>query len=99
MQTEHPSAFGKMPVVADVNTDLADRRVEHRIAHVPRPEVKLLPEAVHVRNVRLAVLAEVFPVSVDDRGGVVADPDLVLPVHRDDQADPTRPRWLMRHPR
>ena len=72
VETEHAPALGEVPVVADVDADLADRRVEHRVAEVAGPEVELLPEPLQVRDVVLAVLAEEGPVGVDDRGGVVS---------------------------
>jgi hypothetical protein len=62
-----------VPVVADVDADLADGGLEDRVPEVPGPEVELLPEALDVRDVRLAVLAQVLAVGVDDRGGVVVD--------------------------
>ncbi|HEY0871357.1 MAG TPA: hypothetical protein VGD55_13230 [Acidothermaceae bacterium] len=57
-----------MPVVTDVDADLPDRGVEDRKAEIAGPEVELLPEAVDVREVVLAVLAEVFAVGVEDLG-------------------------------
>jgi hypothetical protein len=48
-------------VIADVHADLADGRLEDRVAEVARAEVELLPEALDVRDVGLAVLAQVLP--------------------------------------
>ena len=59
VQAQRPRALGEVAVVADVDADLADGGVEHRVAGVARAEVVLLPEALDVRDVRLAVLAEV----------------------------------------
>jgi hypothetical protein len=73
-----------VPVVADVDADLADRGVEDRVAQVAGTEVELLPEAVDLRDVVLAVFAEVFTVGVHHRGGVVEDALLLLLVHRQD---------------
>ena len=75
-----------MAVVADVHADLADGRLEDRVAQVPRTEVELLPEALDVRDVGLAVLAEVRAVRIDHGSGVVVDARgaLVLLVHRGD---------------
>ncbi len=86
VEAECPGTFREVPVVADVHADLADRRLEHRVAEVARAEVELLPEALDVRDVGLSVLAEVAPVGVDDRGRVVVDSGggLVLLVHRRD---------------
>ncbi len=70
-----------MPVVADVHADLADGGVEDRPAEVAGLEVVLLPEALDLRDVVLAVLAEVAAVGVDHGRGVVVDPGLLLLVH------------------
>ena len=59
VQPEQPRAFGKVPVVADVDADRREARLEHRIAEVARLEEVLLPEARRVRDVVLAVLPEV----------------------------------------
>ena len=86
VEAERPGAFGEVAVVADVHADLADRGLEDRVAEVARPEVELLPEPLDVRDVGLAVLAEVRPVRVDHGGRVVVDARglLVLLVHRGD---------------
>src|SRR5262249_51413910 len=55
VQAQRAGALREVAVVADVHADLADRGLEDGIAHVPRAEVELLPEALHVRDVRLAV--------------------------------------------
>src|SRR5215469_3017037 len=84
-QAERPPALGEVPLVADVDTDPADRGVEHRVAEVAGTEVVLLPEPLHLRNVVLAVLAEEGAVGVDHRGGVVEDAFLLLLVDGHDQ--------------
>src|SRR3954451_13249726 len=84
-QAQRAPALGEVPLVADVHADLADRSVEHRVAEVAGPEVELLPEALDLRDVVLAVLAEVGAVRVDHRGRVVVDARLLLLVHRHDQ--------------
>src|SRR4026208_1633802 len=90
VEAEGPGALGEVAVVADVDADLADGRLEDRVAHVPGPEVELLPEALDVRDVGLAVLAQVRAVRVDHGGRVVVDARglRVLLVHRrhDDHA-------------
>ena len=58
--------LGEVAVVADVGADLADRGVEDRVADVAGAEVELLPELREVRDVVLAVLAEVAAVGIDD---------------------------------
>src|SRR4051794_18583801 len=47
VQAEGPGAFGEVPVVADVDADLADSGLEHGVAEVAGTEVELLPEALH----------------------------------------------------
>src|SRR5690242_6682296 len=84
-QAERPPALGEVPLVADVDADPAHRGVEHRVAEVARTEVVLLPEAFHLRDVVLAVLAEERAVRVDDRGGVVVDALLLGLVDRHDK--------------
>ena len=81
--------------LADVDADPAGRGVEHRIAHVPRPEVELLPEALDLRDVGLAVLAQVAPVGVDHRRGVVVDPRVLFLVHRRDDHDAVLPGHVL----
>ncbi|KAG1647452.1 CTP pyrophosphohydrolase [Nymphon striatum] len=81
-QPELAPAFGEVPVIADVHADLAHGGVKHRVAQIAGPEVELLPETVHLRNVGLSVFAEVAAVGIDDCGGVVEDTRLFLFVHR-----------------
>src|SRR2546423_13529003 len=64
VEPERPPALGEVPVVADVHADLTDGRVEHRVAQIAGPEVELLPKALDLRDVRLAVLAQVCAVGV-----------------------------------
>src|SRR5207244_1196371 len=78
VQAERPGAFREVTVVADVHADLADGRLEHGVTEVAGPEVELLPEALHVGDVRLAILGEIASVGVDDRRGVVVDPRRLL---------------------
>jgi hypothetical protein len=74
-------------VITDVDADARHAHVEHGIAQVARPEIELLPKAGrHVRDVRLAIFAEIAAVGVDHRGGVVVDAFLLAFVDRDDQA-------------
>ena len=84
VQAELAPAFGEVPVVADVDADLADGGVEHRVAEVAGAEVELLPEPVQVRQVVLAVLAEDRAVGIDDDGRVVVHAGDVLLVDRED---------------
>src|SRR6266540_4066800 len=61
------------------------RRVEH----------DLRPEPLDLRDVLLAVLAEVRPVGVDHRGGVVVDTGLLFLVDRDDEDDAVLARHVL----
>src|SRR5207253_9071299 len=60
------------------------RSLEHRVAQVAGLEEILLPEPARVRDVVLAVLAEVAAVGVVHGGRVVEHSRHVLLVHRDD---------------
>ena len=74
VQSEDARALREMAVVADVHADLAGRGVEDGVAEVARAKIELLPEAgPDVRDVVLAVFAEVRAVGIDDGGGVVVD--------------------------
>ena len=77
-----------MAVVTDVDTDPAHRGVEDRVAHVAGPEVELLPEALHLGNVGLAVLAQVGPVGVDHRRGVEVETVVFFLEDGDDEHHP-----------
>ena len=72
-----------MAVVANVDANLADRSVENRKVVVSGTEVELLPEAPNVRNVVLAVLAEVGAVGVNHGGRVVEESRHLPLVHRE----------------
>ena len=74
-----------MPVVANINADSRKRRVKTRIAEIAGLEIELLPKpGIHVRDVRLAVFAQIFAVSVDHSGCVVIDARLLFFIDRDD---------------
>ena len=94
-EAERAPALGEVPLVADVHADLAHRGVEHRVAEVARPEVELLPEPLDLRDVVLAVLAQVAAVGVDHRRGVVVDAGLLLLVYRHDEHDAVLPGQVL----
>src|SRR3954447_7991935 len=72
-----------MAVIANVNADLSRGGIEDRISEVAWPEIELFPEPwSHVRDVVLAVLAEVLAVGVDHRGRVVVDAGDLLFINR-----------------
>ena len=87
-EPQRAPALGEVPVVADVDADPADGGVPHRPAQVAGPEVELLPEALHLRDVVLAVLAEHRAVGVDHRGGVVVVARVLDLEDRHDQHHP-----------
>jgi len=72
-----------MAVVADIDAELAIAGVEHGVVGRARLEEEFLPEAGDMRNMGLAILAEIASVGVDDRGGIVIDPGHCLLVDRD----------------
>ena len=91
-QSQGAGAFGEVAVVADVDADLDEAEVEDRVAEVAGAEVELLPEAGRdVRDVGLAILAEVGAVVLDDGGGVVVDALLLDFVDGNDQGDVVLP--------
>src|SRR4029079_12584425 len=72
----------EVAVVTDVRADLRVARLEDREPEVARTEEELLPELVRVRDVVLAVLAEVRAVGIEDRRAVVVDAWLLALVER-----------------
>src|ERR1051325_3762270 len=92
-EAELARALGEVAVVADVDADRADLGLEHRIAEVAGAEVELLPETGgDVRDVILAIFAEVRAVGVDHGGGVVVDAGRLLLIdrHHDDHVEAAR---------
>jgi len=88
VQAEGAGAFGKVAVVADVDADFGEAEVEDGEAEVAGAEVEFFPEAGRdVRDVALAVLAEVGAVVMDDGGGVVIDALLGALVDGHDEGD------------
>src|SRR3546814_1839339 len=83
-------ALREVAVVADVDAEPAVGGVEHRPAGVAGLEEELLVEAGDLRDVGLAVLAEVAAVGVDERAGVVVDAGDVLLVDRHQDRKSTR---------
>src|SRR5262249_45468164 len=99
IQPERASAFGKMAVVADVDPRLYETQIENRIPQITAPGVKILPESrSYVRDVRLAILAEICTIVVNHRGGVVIQPLLLHFVDRDDQREVVLPREVLHEP-
>ena len=76
--------FRKMAVVANVNADASILCLKHGIAQIARSEIKLFPESgMAVRDVMLAVFAEIAAIGVDHRGGVEINAGHLLLVNRD----------------
>ena len=93
-ESEGPPTLGEVTLVADVDADPTDRRVEYGIPKVAWPEVELLPEAGDLRNVILPVLSEITPVRVDDRGRVVENAGMLDFVNGDDDHGAVLPRHV-----
>src|SRR5262249_50845026 len=76
----------EVPVVADVDADARVLRIESRKSQIARREIELLPEAGQaMRDVSLAILAKIPPVSVNHRRGVVINAGHLLFINwRDD---------------
>src|SRR4030095_16470356 len=64
VQPQQPGALREVTVVTDVDADRRVPRLEDRVSEVARLEKILLPEAGRVRDVVLAVLAEIRAVVV-----------------------------------
>src|SRR5207237_8675583 len=93
VQTESARTFGEVPVITDVDADFGDGRLDTGITRVAGAEVILLPESRgDLRDVMLAVLAEVLPVGVNDGGGVVVHAGVfdLVNRHHDHHAEPLR---------
>src|SRR5438093_12919550 len=74
-QNEAAGSFREVPVVADVDADLAHARVEDRVPQITRPEVELFPETGGAMgDMHLAELAQVAAVGIDHGRGVVVNP-------------------------
>src|SRR5438270_5667551 len=74
-----------MPVIADVNAHASVASLEDRISGVTRSEVKLLPESwSDLRNVVLAIFAEILSVRIDHRSRVEIETGHLFFVNRDD---------------
>src|ERR1017187_7456909 len=88
IEPQRARALGEVAVVTDVDADARHAHVEHRIAQVARPEIELLPKAGrHVRNMRLAIFAEIAAFGRNHRGGVVVHALQLAFVYRDNQGD------------
>src|SRR6266481_1712749 len=86
VESEDARAFREVAVVADVHTDAGITSLEDGVAGVSRREIKLFPKSgVTMRNVVLAVFAQIAAVGVDDRSGVEVDAGHLDLVNRDDE--------------
>src|ERR1043166_2254511 len=85
VQTQLPGPFREVTVITDVHAYISILCFTNWIAEVAGLEVEFLPEAGRrMRDMVLAVLAEVGAVGVDDGGGVVVDAGRLLFVQRHD---------------
>src|SRR5437764_826116 len=85
-----------MPVVTYVNADSSDSRIKGWIAEIARTEIKLFPKARRdVRDVCLAIFAQILSVSVDHSRGVVIDSSLLFLIDRHDEHHTVLPRNIL----
>src|SRR5947209_8268729 len=77
IEAQAAGALREVAVVTDVDANARILRVEDGVAEIAGAEVELLPEALHLRNVRLAILAQVAAVGVDHGRRVVVDARLL----------------------
>jgi hypothetical protein len=74
----------RAPVITDIYADGSVLGFENGIAQIARREVELLPESgMHVRDVVLAVLAQIASVCIDDCGSIEIHSRHLLFVNRD----------------
>src|ERR1017187_9131006 len=89
VESEKPPAFGEVTVIAGINAHFANGGLKYGIAEVAGLEVKLLPEAgLAMRDVVLAILAEILAIGIDDGGRVVVGARGFFLVHGDDDHHP-----------
>ena len=95
VQSESSRALGEVPIVADVDADIGELRLEDGITQIPGFEIKLLPESRRaMRNVMLPIFPEVLAVGIDDGRRVVIDALDVLFVNRNDDRHAVFPGGL-----
>src|SRR5271170_1949043 len=74
-----------MTVVADVDSDGSVLGFENGVAQIARCEIEFFPESrMHVRDVMLAVFAEVTSIRIDDCGSIEIHSRHLLLVDRND---------------
>ena len=74
-----------MTIVADVDSNICELRLEHGIAEIAGLEVELLPKAWGtVWNVVLSIFSKILAVGIDNRGSVVINTLDVFLVNRND---------------
>src|SRR5450755_2214717 len=85
VQAQHARAFGKMPIVANVDSNAGKFRFEHGISKVAGREIEFLPEAgMHVRDVMLAILAKIGAIRIDNGGRIEIEARHLLFIYRND---------------
>ena len=85
IETQGPRAFGKVAIVADVDSDICELGLEDRIAEVAGFEIKLFPETRRtMRDVVLPIFAEILAIGIDNRRSVVVNTFEVFFVNRND---------------
>src|SRR5215470_8209436 len=87
IQSKGPRSFGKVPVIANINSNPRVTGIKSREAQVARSKVELLPKSGQaVRDMRLSVFAQELTIGVDDRGGIVVNASHLLFINRDDHS-------------
>src|SRR5215471_3988558 len=88
VQPEGASAFGKVPVVADIHADFREAEIKDGIAQIAGAEIKFFPKTgSDMGDVRLTIFANIGAVTANDSCCVVVDSFAVDFVNRDDDCD------------
>ncbi len=85
MEAQQSRTLWEKAVIADAHAHPADRRIEDRVAQLSRAKVEVLPGTTQMRDMGLAILAEMGPVGLDDSRGVVVDAHTLLSVRWHDE--------------
>ena len=99
VQPQGPRPFGKVTIITNVDADAGDLGFKSRKAEIARREVELLPESRQaMRDVRLAVLAQVRAVGVNHRRRVVVDAGHLFFINRHNHRHAMCARDLLHQP-
>src|SRR5258708_5948902 len=88
-----------MTVIADVDADSRILGFEDGISQVAGREIKLFPEPrMTVRNVMLAILSQISPISIDHGGSIEVNPRHLLFIDGDHNYHAMLSRNLLHEP-